>query len=238
MARTILATTGTQSRMTFQSLEIDGKPLVRRHSPAPSTSNECACSVSFSCPDPTWSGGQFRCHSGNNCTAGTVVWRATSLVTSCSVIETGFASDFRCFFDQTCVNTILPMHNVDMPDRLPLPSTTLAITALDSSAPSAFLPTDPMETIFGKLMIEEWQVDTNFDDYYNSCTPATCTYKVYRQVDLLYIVTILVSLFGGLVVVFRLLVPVVVRLLYRITIRWCDRHSDTNSQEHPQLPGE
>jgi hypothetical protein len=116
------------------------------------------------------------------------------------------------------------MYNVDMPHRLPLPPATLAMSALNASAPSLFLPNDTISTIFDQLMVEEWPVRPNFEGYYKSCAPATCTYTVYRRADLLFIIATLVSLFGGLVVTFRLLVPIAARLVYWTMNKWRGRH--------------
>jgi hypothetical protein len=160
------------------------------------------------------------------------------LVTRCSDFESLFASDLRCFFDQTCFDTLLYMFNVDMPNRLPLPEATLAIPVLNSSAQSLFQPNDTIATITGQSFVEEWEVRSNFVGYYESCAPTTCTYKVVRHVDYIYIVTILVSLFGGLVVVFRLLVPVVVRLASWILCQWRDRHRDGSDRAVDHITGE
>ncbi|CAF3772826.1 unnamed protein product [Rotaria sp. Silwood1] len=118
-----------------------------------------------------------------------------------------------------------------MPNRLPLSEATLAITVLNSSVSSVFLPTDTIDTIFNRLMVEEWKVDTNFGGYYKTCAPATCTYTIIRRMDLLYVIATIAGLFGGLVIILRLLTPVTVRLAHWIVIRWQDRHSRANDQE-------
>ena len=226
MARLLMAASARQSGITFQSFEINGTWAVRRHSPAPNSSNECACSVAFKCPDPMWTGGRFLCKYGNNCARGTTVWTAPGLVTSCTNFETLLDSDLRCFFDQTCFSTLLSMFNVDMPDRLPLPSATRTLTAMNSSVPSRFLPNDTMGTLFNELMIEEWQLRSSFEGYYQSCAPATCKYSVSQRADPFYVASLIVSIFGGLIVTFRLLVPVAARLVYWIAIYWRNRHTN------------
>ncbi|CAF2968146.1 unnamed protein product [Rotaria sp. Silwood2] len=124
-----------------------------------------------------------------------------------------------------------------MPNRLPLPEATLSITALNSSVSSSFLPTDMIDTIFNRLMVEEWKVDSNFEGYYNTCAPATCTYTIIRRMDLLYVIATMAGLFGGLVIVLRLLTPVIVRLVNWIVARWRYRYLCANDQERVRQTG-
>ncbi|CAF3112543.1 unnamed protein product [Rotaria sp. Silwood2] len=124
-----------------------------------------------------------------------------------------------------------------MPNRLPLPEATLAITALNSSVSSSFLPTDTIETIFNQLMVEEWKVDSNFEGYYNTCAPTTCTYTNIRRMDLLYVIATIAGLFGGLVIVLRLLTPVIVRLVNWIVAAWRYLYSCANDQERVRQTG-
>jgi hypothetical protein len=228
--RTLLPASGLESGMSFQSVEINGMPLLQRYSPAPSTYNACACSVARNCPDPMWSGGQFLCQYGDNCTAGTVVWSIPGLITACTKLDALFGSDLRCFFNKTCFNILLSMYNIDMPKRLPLPEATLNINVLDSSKLLSFQPDDTIDTIFSELMIDDWQISTNFAGYYNSCAPIECTYTFTERMDLFYVFTIITSFFGGLVVTFRLLVPICLRFVHWIWTGWHNRHLNINNQ--------
>jgi hypothetical protein len=236
--RLTIAGIGTQRGTTLQSFQINGTQVVRRYSPAPPNITACACSVALYCPNSFPSKARFLCTQGNNCTAGSTIWTVPGLVTACSDFESLFASDLRCLFDQTCFAILLSMFNADMPNRLPLPEATLAIAVLNSSAASRFLPNDTLGTIADQSFVEEWEVRSNFIGYYESCAPPTCTYKVVRRVDYIYIVTVLVSLFGGLVVVFRLLVPVAVRFASWMIRQWRDRHRDVSDRAVDHSTGE
>ena len=222
LIRTLLAGSGTESNMTYQWLPINGSWLIRRYSPAPPALNVCACSVAFDCPEPR---GKFYCMNGNNCTAGTVVWTIPGVVRSCVDLESILKSDFSCFFNQTCLNILLSMYNVDMPTRLPLPDATIAIPVLNSSAPSRFLPNDTMGTIFDQLMVETWDIQSYFEGYYNICAPAICTYSFSQRLDIFYVISTIVGLIGGLLVTFRLLVPIFARLVQWSIVSWRKRHA-------------
>ena len=71
--------------MTAYGVDVDIQyPSLRRYLPSPPSFNTCACSVALHCPDPSWSGGQFICQYGNNCTKGSVVWGVPGFVKACN----------------------------------------------------------------------------------------------------------------------------------------------------------
>ncbi|CAF1432405.1 unnamed protein product [Rotaria sp. Silwood1] len=142
----------------------------------------------------------FQCILGNNCTKDTTVWTIPGVVLTCTYYESILTSDLRCFYDQACFDTVLSMYNVDMPDRLPLPSFVRYLPILNKLAPSRFSPTDSLHTLYNNLMVEEWNITGNFDGYYKACAPVcsspfitpiwtTSLYgygkdvKVYREFD-------------------------------------------------------
>lgn len=215
---TSIMASGIENGIQYQISQVNGSWTVGHYSPAPSTFDECACSVAFNCPDPMRSGGQFICKYGYNCALGTVVWSIPGIVKSCIFLEKVLSSDLRCFFNQTCINTILSLYNVDLPKRNPLPAATLAITALNSSVHSRFLPNDTIMTILSDLMIEEWQFSIDYDNYYAACAPASCTYTISQQLDLIYTVTTIVGIFGGLSLSLKKIIPIVVQLIYWVFI--------------------
>jgi hypothetical protein len=56
-------------------------------------------------------------------------------------------------------------------------------------------------------MVEHWYSNISFEKYYNKCEPVQCTYTVLSRNDALFIVTTVISLFGGLVTIFKIIVP-------------------------------
>lgn len=214
--RTLLAASGLEGGVRFQSIENNDKVFLQRYLPAPSAFNACACSVAQYCPDPTWTGAQFLCHYGDNCTANSVIWSIPGFRKSCTTVDSTLRSDLQCFFNKTCLNILLSMYNVDMSKRQPLPPATLNISVLNSSALLSFRPNDTIEKIFNELMIDYWKIQVNYVRYYNSCAPISCTYTVTRRLNLFYVITMITTFFGGLAITFRLLVPIFVRFMYWI----------------------
>ena len=64
-------------------------------------------------------------------------------------------------------------------------------------------------------MIEEWNLSTMYEGYYNQCRPAQCTYTYETRNDAIHIVTTLIGIVGGLVSVLRFIVPRVIIFLRR-----------------------
>ena len=226
--RLTLLASGTQNDLQYQSLLINGSWKAFRYSPAPITLNNCTCGVSFECSTDI---AKIICIHGNNCTIGVAKWTAPTQTRRCSSSESFFATDLLCYFQQACIDAILSAYNYDMPDRLPLPEATRNIRSLDSSIQSRFLMNDSIDTIFNELMVEEWKIEGNFDSYYETCAPELCTYTYTERLNILYVVTTVVGLFGGLVVSLRLLLPISVTLFYLTKRRWRMRHLQTNAPE-------
>ncbi|CAF3077830.1 unnamed protein product [Rotaria socialis] len=109
------------------------------------------------------------------------------------------------------------MYNVDMPDRLVLPEAALVISILNSLVPSRFKPTDSLATLFSQLMIEEWNIQGDFNGYYEACTPDSCTYTQVQRLNIISIITTIVNLAGGLVITLRLFVQFSVKFVHLIT---------------------
>jgi hypothetical protein len=64
--------------------------------------------------------------------------------------------------------------------------------------------------------------------YYSECAPSVCVYTYSQRLDILYVVTTIFSLFGGLTVIFRLLTPIGLQLIKWMISYCCSRHQSTN----------
>jgi hypothetical protein len=213
---------------SYHSIMVNGTPLIRRYLPAPVSLNACACSVSFDCPA---SRGQFFCINGNNCTIGTAVWTTPGMVKSCTHMQGLLNFDLSCFFNQTCLNIVLSLYNYDMPTRLPLPSATLAIPILNGSALMRFSPNDTVGIISNQLMVEEWNIESNFEGYYNICAPSFCSYTYSQRLVVVYVIATITGLIGGLLLAFRIIVPLAVRFVNWLIVSCCSRHADNNEEQ-------
>jgi hypothetical protein len=130
------------------------------------------------------------------------------IYTGCYIIESLFQSTLECFYDQTCISAL---------QSYMVLSSTLNITALDSSLPTQYFINSTIEDLVDHLMVEQWNSSQMYDGYYNACQPAQCTYTHETKNDIIYIATTLIGLVGGLITVLKLVVPLLVKLIRRKT---------------------
>lgn len=62
-----------------------------------------------------------------------------------------------------------------------------------------------------QLMVENWTKFISYDLYFNSCAPQYCIYSVTERKDVVFLVTSLLGLFGGLNIALRLVIPLLVQ---------------------------
>jgi hypothetical protein len=124
--------------------------------------------------------------------------------TGCYVLEALLQSTLECFYDQTCINRTQEYF---------ASSSAIYAIALNSSSPSNYSIHSAIKDLVDNLMIEQWNVSTMYESYYNECQPTQCTYTIKTRNDLIYIVTILFGIVGGLITVLKLVVPRLVKLV-------------------------
>ncbi|CAF0998896.1 unnamed protein product [Adineta steineri] len=79
---------------------------------------------------------------------------------------------------------------------------------------------------FNNLFIEEWLTKINYSEYFNECHPSVCTYKVTDRAGISDTITLLISLYGGLVIILRLIAS----FLVNISLKF--RHRTRNTSLH------
>ncbi|CAF1082903.1 unnamed protein product [Didymodactylos carnosus] len=123
----------------------------------------------------------------------------------CYLLESLLQSTLECFYDQACLDEIQSWIFTDYINITPLVSTQL----------SQYQPNTTIKEILNNLMIEQWYVTTSYQLYYGQCNPSECIYSYSDSFDILYILTKIITLIGGLTKLSRILVPRVVKLWRR-----------------------
>ena len=57
------------------------------------------------------------------------------------------------------------------------------------------------------LFIKEWSTEVNYPEYFAECLPSSCSYTTTARTDLPYAITMFISLYGGLIIILRLIAP-------------------------------
>ena len=149
----------------------------------------CSCAVSATCISPT---GIY------NYPSPQILLDIPGFYTGCFIIESLLQSNLQCFYNQTFINQL---------QTYLLLSFAMNVTALDTSLPSQYSPNTTIEELLDTLMIEEWNLTQMYDQYYNECQPIQCSYSIETRNDIIYIVTTVIGIIGGLVTVLKLVIP-------------------------------
>ncbi|CAF0878289.1 unnamed protein product [Adineta steineri] len=113
-------------------------------------------------------------------------------------------STLECFYDESCVQLIQQYTNY-----------TNRIIPLNATNRRFFINTSVAE-LMNDLFVEEWSKTINYSLYFASCFPSLCSYNYIEKINLLYIVTVLLALQGGLAIVLKWICPLIVRLLFKL----------------------
>lgn len=158
------------------------------------------------------------CNTGNECidvmsfftytdTYGTIYapyylnFTLSDIVISCYVISSVQQSSLECFFNQTCLDAV---------QREIKSNRSINISILDTHS-THFKSVSLIGTILENVMIETWNEEMNYDEYFQKCAPEKCVYTYTAPLNRLYIMTTIVGLFGGLSVALKIIVPIIVR---------------------------
>ena len=134
------------------------------------------------------------------------VFTVPGFYTGCYPIEALLQSTLQCFYDESCIQQI----------QMYLPiSSSIRIQPLNSSLLINYVDDSPINDIIENLMIEQWNLSVMHESYYDECAPAKCMYSYETRNDIVYIVTTIFGLVGGLVTVLKFLIPIVVMFVRR-----------------------
>ncbi|CAF1306966.1 unnamed protein product [Adineta steineri] len=140
-----------------------------------------------------------------NYTTKTPLLSVPNFYRGCYIIEALLQSSLQCFYDQSCINQI----------QLLLSSSSKNITALNPLLSSEYFVNSTIEELLKKLMIENWNLSKKYENYYNECQPIECNYIHEIRHGIVYIITALVGLAGGLITALKIVVPILVKFVRR-----------------------
>ncbi|CAF1071625.1 unnamed protein product [Adineta steineri] len=167
--------------------------------------DNCICSLSNTCIDNS---------SLFNGYGNLRVFNVTGFYVGCYTTEALLQSTLECFYNQTCIDTLQIYLSSVSP---------MYVTALDPLLPSQYFENSAIEYLLNNLMIEEWNSTQMYDQYYNECQPMKCTYTIETRNNILYVITILIGLIGGLTTVSKIFVPILVKIIVYCFRKWRNR---------------
>ncbi|UJR11723.1 hypothetical protein I4U23_015904 [Adineta vaga] len=162
----------------------------------------CYCVLDSTCTIDNCivSGGSRRCFS----------WTLEGIHGGCSVMDSVLKSSIICWFKSECLH--------ELQDLINRTNTFIAVSAtpLNSTLSSRYSPDTSMETIFNELMIEEWNYSYSFHKFYQKCNPSFCLLTYEKKTDLIYMITMIISLIGGINIILRLISPFIIQIVLKL----------------------
>ena len=147
--------------------------------------------------------GNCSCARSAHCSLPIIIHNITfpGLAIGCLPSSVLLQSTLECFYNQTCIDTL---HDA-LFDNVTISSLPTSI-----NMSSRFPPYTLVGSLFDKLFIEEWVHQNDYEKFFRICAVSTCTYTYIQESDILYVITTVIGLFGGLSIVFRLVCPLLI----------------------------
>lgn len=152
----------------------------------PISYGNCSCASSIQCSVPMTIGSITFAGLAIGCLPSTVLFQAT----------------LECFYNQTCLDTL----HYAFFGSMRIPSLPASVNM------SKYFPLNTsVGSLFDELFVERWFQQYDYEVFFRTCGVLMCTYTYNLRPDILYIVTTIIGLFGGLTVVFRLICPFIIK---------------------------
>jgi len=121
----------------------------------------------------------------------------------CTPSESLHVSTLECFYDELCVDLIREYTN-------------LTIISLVNETTSRFHSKTNVSQLIDNLFVEKWLTSMNYSSYYEQCLPSSCSYTYVQHFHILYFITFIFGLQGGLTIVLDWISPRIVRIIFKI----------------------
>jgi hypothetical protein len=141
--------------------------------------------------------GECNCATSATCTQSSQPY-VPGFVVACLPLESFLQSTFECLYNQSCIDTISSYVNTSNIPR--------ALNKTNSRFPSYLVANEIVQEMF----IESWSFNVSYDNFFQQCHPTSCSYTLIRRYNPLYVATTIVSLYGGLTVLLKLIIPLAV----------------------------
>jgi hypothetical protein len=155
----------------------------------------------------------------------TLLYTLPGFLIGCYMVEATLKSNLSPLYNQSWIDDFRARIQFDDYNSVPVNT-----TALNSSLNSQYNMTTPINVMMENMMTEPWYTYVNYSAYYEQCHPTECKYTYVVKFDIVYIVTTIIALIGGLVTILQLVIPRAVKLIRQC---WFKRYHQTTNQVTP-----
>ncbi|CAF0862999.1 unnamed protein product [Adineta steineri] len=126
------------------------------------------------------------------------------LMAGCTPLDSIRQSTLECLYNQTCINAISLQPEISRPQAL-------------NRSLTRFLLNTTIGSIFDEaLFVESWQDKSNYENYFSACAPQSLSYSYEKRFHFRTILTLSLSAFSGLVIVWKLITPIFLKIFHFI----------------------
>ena len=155
--------------------------------------------------------GECDCAISSSCIQDSIPF-VRGYVVGCLPIESYLLSTFECLYSELCVNQI------------------------SSYVQSSFIPKSLNETelrfamntsindLVKEMFIESWSNNVSYARFFEECQPRSCSYVLTERYNVLYVITTLLGLYGGIIILFKLIIPFTIRQIHKGINRFRQRN--------------
>ncbi|CAF1596374.1 unnamed protein product [Adineta ricciae] len=159
----------------------------------------CFCTRDWSCPV------NFQINLHNWLTD--IDWQLEGIYGGCTIIDSVFKSSMICLFKKSCLTRLRILANM---------LEFVSVKPLDSELPSRYSSNTLIEKIFDEMMVEDWNYSYSYEQFYHKCQPKSCSVTYERKINIIYIITFIVSLIGGINIILRMISPIIIKIILKL----------------------
>jgi len=207
----IMSTYGTNFRYT---LPLTGNIIGYLNTEAEIYDNNCSCELQINCSSQAYF---------TNLTSSNKVL-LKGLKIGCTPTESLLSSTLECFYDESCLDTLKEYTKLQP----------LLLT-------DRFHINTQIGELVSELFIDQWSITKNYSSYYQRCLPSLCSYSYIEKFSIVYIISFILGLQGGLIIVLKWICPKIIRCLVKIknwrkkSIRTISMAVENNTNPRPRL---
>ena len=158
--------------------------------------------------------GSCLCGRDGDCSEPAAVYTDTEIIkiagmrVGCYPLNSVLQSTLQCLYDQQCVDLLRSIFNISE-----------SFSAIDNRSVSRFSSTATIHSMANELFIEKWQTNTSYEQFFTTCAAKTCSYSYSERANIIYVITILIGLYGGLNISLKILGRTLIRMCHQIVKR-------------------
>ena len=162
----------------------------------------------------------------NQPSAGAV--EVPGLFAGCSILEGLMMSSWACFFNQSCLDSLVPYLNLSR------------LSSADLSGLRRSTPQSTNRELIDHMFVEYWDIEPSHRHFFDQCQPKRCSYDLSQHNSWIVTLTTVISLTGGLTKILQIVSLPLVRALFALHSRFKRHrnpanHTSTTDRSFPSV---